>query len=231
MDVQFIYFDIDDTLLDHRHAERAALADVHQTFSDAFADVSDETLHDTYRACSGPLWRKYAAGDIEKPALKLGRFEQLLDMMDIDTLDAQTVSDCYLRRYATHWRFTPGGRRAFLRLAERYPVGLLTNGFAEIQADKLDRFPVLREHAASIVISEETGYMKPHPQVFAHATTAADTPPDRILYVGDSYETDVQGGRAAGWKVAWFTSNGQTASAEAAPSLAFETWDTLLNHL
>jgi len=73
--------------------------------------------------------------------------------------------------------------------------------------------------------------MKPHPQVFGHAADAADTPPDRILYVGDSYYSDVQGGRAAGWQVAWFTRNGHGGAAEEAPRLTFDTWDTLLDRL
>lgn len=229
MDIQFVYFDLDDTLLDHRHAERAALSDVRQAFDDAFAGWDDEAIHRAYRACSGPLWRQYAAGRIAKRDLKLGRFEQLLAELGIDALAAPTVSAHYLRRYAAHWRFVPGAREAFLRVADRFPVGVLTNGFAEIQAKKLDRFPVLRERAETVIISEETGYMKPHEQVFAHAARKARTAPARILYVGDSHHADVQGGRAAGWQVAWFTRNG--ASADAAPALTFDAWDALLDHL
>lgn len=229
MDIQFVYFDLDDTLLDHRHAEQAALSDVREAF-EAFTGIDDATIHQTYRACSDPLWRQYAAGDIEKTDLKRGRFEQLLAELGIDTLAAQTVSDYYLDRYAMHWRFVSGARTAFVRIADRFPVGVLTNGFTEIQTEKFDRFPVLREQSESLVISEETGYMKPHAQVFAHAAAAADTAPERILYVGDSYHSDVQGGRAAGWQVAWFTRNG-TDAPDDAPRLTFDTWDTLLDHL
>jgi HAD superfamily hydrolase (TIGR01549 family) len=231
VDIRFVYFDLDDTLLDHRHAERAALSDVRTTFAEPFAGRDDATIHETYRACSLPLWRQYAAGAIEKTDLKRGRFEQLLAELNIHTLDAQTVSDHYLRRYAAHWRFVEGARRAFLHVADRFPVGVLTNGFAEIQTQKLDQFPMLRDRTEAVVISEETGYMKPHPQVFGHAADAADTTPDRILYVGDSYYSDVQGGRAAGWQVAWFTRNGHGGAAEEAPRLTFDTWDTLLDRL
>lgn len=230
MDIQFVYFDLDDTLLDHRHAEQTALSDVRQAFEEVFAGIDDETIHQTYRACSTPLWRQYAAGDIEKADLKLGRFEQLLTALDIDALEAQTVSDHYLQRYAAHWRFVSGARDAFLRIADRFPVGVLTNGFAEIQAEKFDRFPVLRDRSEAIVISEETGYMKPHAQVFAHAARTANARPEHILYVGDSYHSDVQGGRAAGWQVAWFTRNG-TKSPDDSSRFVFEDWGTLLDRL
>lgn len=230
MDIQFVYFDLDDTLLDHQYAEQKALSDVRRAFADAFAGITDKTLHRTYRACSGPLWRQYAAGTIDKAALKLGRFEHLLAALDIDPLHPAPVSEYYLRRYATHWRFVPGAREAFATIAERFPVGLLTNGFTEIQTDKLARFPLLRTRAEAVVITEETGYLKPHPEAFAHAARAADTDPKHILYVGDSYHSDVQGGQAAGWQVAWFTEDGAPTIDEP-PRLMFDTWDALLQHL
>lgn len=231
MDIQFVYFDLDDTLLDHQYAERAALDDVKEAF-DALRSVPSTTLRETYRACSGPLWRQYAAGSIGKSALKLGRFEQLLDALNVSTLHPKTVSDYYLRRYAAHWRFVPDAREAFLYVADRFPVGVLTNGFAEIQTKKLDRFPTLRDESDAVVITEEIGYLKPHPKAFAYAANAANCSPDRILYVGDSYHSDVEGGHRAGWHVAWFIRNsGEAPPSEHTPHITFDTWDTLLSDL
>ena len=230
MNIQFIYFDLDDTLLDHGHAERAALADVRAAYPDAFDGVPVDTLRTTYRQHSVPLWRQYAAGTIEKEELKHERFEGTLNALGVDTLDAAMVSDFYLERYAAHWRFLPGARSAFTRLAKQFSVGVLTNGFVETQTKKLNRFPVLRERAEAVVICEETGYLKPHAAVFAHAAEAANTSSDHILYVGDSYHSDVQGGCAAGWQVAWFTSGGGSQSTSE-NCFVFDEWDDLLNYL
>lgn len=230
MDIRFVYFDLDDTLLDHCHAERAALSDLRGTFPEAFEDLDDDTLHETYRACSGPLWRQYAAGVISKTDLKVGRFQHLLATLNIETVTPDALSTAYLRYYATHWRFVSGARRAFLHVADHLPVGVLTNGFAEVQAEKFDRFPVLRDHAKAIIICEETGYMKPHAEVFAHAASVANTAPQHILYVGDSYHSDVQGSRRAGWHAAWFTRN-DAADIDGAPGIVFNEWDMLLDRL
>ena len=54
------------------------------------------------------------------------------------------------------------------------------------------------------MISEEVGVMKPNPALFAHAAEQAGISPDEILYIGDSLHSDVEGGRNAGWQVAWF---------------------------
>jgi len=230
VDIRFVYFDLDDTLLDHRHAERAALSDVCDTFPGAFEDLDDDTLHGAYRACSGPLWHQYAEGAISKTDLKVGRFQQLLAALDIETVAPEAVSAAYLRHYATHWRFVSGARRAFVQIADRFPVGVLTNGFAEIQTEKLNRFPVLRDRAEAIIICEETGYMKPHAEVFAHATSVAHTAPQHILYVGDGYHSDVQGSHRAGWQAAWFRCNDATEPDEP-PAIVFSKWDVLLDHL
>jgi FMN phosphatase YigB (HAD superfamily) len=51
--------------------------------------------------------------------------------------------------------------------------------------------------------------MKPHPHVFEHATKLTGYQPEEILYIGDSFTSDVTGGTDFGWKVAWFTDNGE----------------------
>jgi HAD superfamily hydrolase (TIGR01662 family) len=52
--------------------------------------------------------------------------------------------------------------------------------------------------------SAYAGCNKPHPGIFHQALArmaAPAVPPDRVLYVGDSYEHDVKGARNAGWDV------------------------------
>lgn len=49
-----------------------------------------------------------------------------------------------------------------------------------------------------VVASAECGFMKPHPAIFEIALTRAGVRPERTLYVGDRYDTDVVGARAVG---------------------------------
>lgn len=224
--VRFVYFDLDDTLLDHRAAERAALADCHTRFADHFEGHDLAEVQATYHAGNVPLWRRYAAGEIDRDDVQRLRFEALIEAFDL-ALDPAELGEAYLGCYAERWQWTDGAESAFHAVAERYPVGLLTNGFAEVQHAKLDRFPVLRERAQSVVISEEVGVMKPHPRIFAHATERADVDPVAILYVGDSLHSDVEGGRAAGWQVAWYGGDGRANGS----TFTFADWDDLLRAL
>jgi len=231
MDVEFVYFDVDDTLLDHQAAEREALADVRDRYRAIFGALSVDELQEQYHAINDPLWTRYANGEIDKDTVQHQRFAQLLEAVDAPHADPALVGRYYMQRYAAHWRFIDGARAAYEDIADRYPVGIMTNGFAEVQARKFDAFPVLRERADAVVVCEETGALKPAPTVFAHATDEAGVAAEKILYVGDSYRSDVEGGQKAGWRVAWFARNGTDGRSTDDRGIVFDDWDTLLDRL
>lgn len=225
-DIAFVYFDLDDTLIDHQHAEREALADIRDQYLEIFGTLSVDELQGTYHDINRPLWRQYADGDIAKEDVKHQRFERLLEAIGADHADAGLVGRSYLKRYAKHWQFVDGAREIYETVSERRPVGVLTNGFSEVQAQKLDRFPVIADRAEAVVISEEVGVMKPHPKIFKHATQQARVDPENVLYVGDSYRSDVEGGQQAGWCVAWFARNGTDGRQTNDRGFVFDDWST-----
>jgi FMN phosphatase YigB (HAD superfamily) len=54
--------------------------------------------------------------------------------------------------------------------------------------------------------SARVNLLKPDPRIFHLAIDRAGAHGQRLLYVGDSYDADVIGALAAGWDVAWITS-------------------------
>lgn len=225
--IRFVYFDLDDTLLDHRHAEHQGLADLCSEFDALFGHLPFERVRSAYHEHNGLLWHQYALGNITRDDLKRLRFEKTLATLGINGIDAYHLNERYLACYARHWTLPDDARRAFHSIANRFPVGLLTNGFSEIQHAKLDRFPSLRERSQVVVISEEVGVMKPHQQIFTYAARAVGIPTASILYIGDSLQSDVQGALNAGWHAAWYA---PSKAATEAPDGAFHFsgWDSLL---
>lgn len=231
MDIEFVYFDLDDTLLDHQAAEREALSDVRDRYLALFGTLSVDELQETYHDINAPLWRQYADGEIDKQTVQHQRFTRLLEAVDAPHADATLVARYYMQRYATHWGFIPGAQDAFEAIAEHHPVGVLTNGFAEVQEKKLDQFPALRERSDAIVLCEEVGVLKPDPAVFEHATQEAGVDAETVLYVGDSYRSDVEGAQPVGWRVAWYARNGTNGQSTDARGFAFEDWAALRDRL
>ncbi|MDT0632825.1 HAD-IA family hydrolase [Rubrivirga sp. S365] len=230
-----VVFDLDDTLLDHRGAERAALADVHRMHAAHLGHHGVGHVQDTYHAHNVPLWRDFGAGRITAADLKRLRSERVLHALEAHDLDPETFSRDYLARYAEHWRWADGALDAYRAVATRFPVGVLTNGFSEQQRAKFARLPEVEALAAFAVISDEVGVRKPDPRLFEHVLGLArgvlDRPalaPADVLYVGDSFHSDVEGGVGAGWRVAWLRGDDARAPEGAA---VVEDWRALLDLL
>lgn len=230
-DVSFVYFDLDDTLLDHQAAERKALADVRDRYRALFGTLSVGELQETYHDINTPLWRRYADGEIGKEAVQQQRFGQLLEAVQATHADPTLIGRYYMQRYAEHWAFISGAREVFEAVAERLPVGVITNGFAEVQEKKLEQFPLLRDRSEVVVLCEEVGVLKPDPRVFEHATEESGVEAEEVLYVGDSYRSDVRGAQPVGWQVAWYARNGSNGRTVEGRGFVFSAWEELWDRL
>ena len=223
---KFIYFDLDDTLLDHKKAEQNGLKDIHSHFEE-FNDISLDELISTYHKINKGLWEEYGRGEIDRHILHRRRFEETFNELGINSSLYQEAGKVYMNYYRNHWEWIVGAKEAFDKIRSKYDVGLITNGFAETQWKKIKQFE-FEEMVSQIVISEEVGVMKPHPKIFDHSTDLVEFERSDILYIGDSLTSDVQGGKAAGWKVAWYTSN-PTKEGEKIADLVFDDFDTLID--
>lgn len=90
-----------------------------------------------------------------------------------------------------YWRWLPGVRRAWQFVCSRWPAGLLSYGFPEIQRAKL--FRLLKLQAASpVIFARELGLRKSEPALFEHALIHTGYQPQEVLFIGDSYEADIK---------------------------------------
>jgi len=227
--VRFVYFDLDDTLLNHRKAEREALAELCRQYPDIFGRVPVELVQETYYRHNVRLWHQYAMGEIGPDDLRRSRFERVIEELSLDCAEPNGLNSYYLDSYSQYWCLTDGAEEAFHAIADRIPVGVLTNGFAASQRAKLDRFPEIRDRLTALVISEEVGYMKPDRRLFDHAARLAGYDGASILYVGDSFEIDVRGAIGAGWQSAWFNGNPDVALPDRV--FRFDRWEQLVEWL
>lgn len=90
------------------------------------------------------------------------------------------------------------------RLAERYPLAVITNGNLDLeQAGLAGYFTLVCKAGAG-------ARMKPAPDMFVQVQEALGLTPGRILHVGDHPVTDVLGARLYGFRAAWLNESGQS---------------------
>lgn len=88
-------------------------------------------------------------------------------------------------------------------LAQRYMLGALTNGNADIY--KTDA----AEYFDFAFLAEDIGVSKPHPDMFQAAIKQTGVPAEEIVHVGDDPEHDIRGARDAGMRTVWMNTRGK----------------------
>jgi len=86
--------------------------------------------------------------------------------------------------------------------ADRYRLGLLTNGPSDVQRLKLDQAGLATTFDA-VVVSGEVGVGKPDPAVFGLLLDQLDARPEDSIMVGDSWERDIVGALGTGISPYW----------------------------
>lgn len=87
------------------------------------------------------------------------------------------------------------------------PLGIITNGPAEVQRDKVDLLRI-RHLVDFVIISGEFGTSKPDPAIYAEALQRAGVPADETVFVGDSAEHDIAGAHSSGLRSVWVNRRG-----------------------
>jgi HAD superfamily hydrolase (TIGR01509 family) len=206
-----VLLDLDDTLFDHRHGARQALAAVRESHS-ALAGLDPAELERRHALILEAIHLRVLANEIGLDDARLERFRRLFEsagvpahVNDVALVQqaASTYRDCYMRS-----RREVQGATALLRaLRSRARVGIVSNNLAREQYEKL-RFCGFDAHLDAIVISEEAGVSKPDPAIFRLALERIGVDAEEAVMVGDAWHTDIAGARAAGLRAIWFNPHG-----------------------
>jgi putative hydrolase of the HAD superfamily len=92
-------------------------------------------------------------------------------------------------------------------------LGLITNGSAEGQRAKIERF-ALAGHFDYIGIEGEVGHGKPHRLAYETALSALGVSASDCWMVGDNFEWDVAGAQAVGIRGIWLDASGDGVPTE-----------------
>lgn len=96
-------------------------------------------------------------------------------------------------------------------LAQRLPLGTVSNGFANLEAIGL------APHFKVSIAAYRFGCAKPDPRIFHAACEALHVDPEHVLYIGDDLLLDVQGAQQAGLLGGWMNRSGLKLEDSASP--------------
>lgn len=106
----------------------------------------------------------------------------------------------YLAFYEQHWSAYPDVISTLNDLKKNISIGIITNGNKVQQLKKLTNVNILHFFENNlIIISNEVGFSKPSLEIFAVAEQRANTANKNILFIGDSYSTDIEPALKSNW--------------------------------
>jgi len=103
-------------------------------------------------------------------------------------------------------------------VADGIPVGILTNGWSELQERKIEH--ALGKFPGPVFVSDTIGAYKPSGAAFRTLETALGVDASYLWYVGDNPAIDVAGACAYGLRAVWFNRDGHAYPAGLPPPTA-----------
>jgi 2-haloacid dehalogenase len=224
---QIILFDADDTLFDYSKSESFALTNAFKLIG---IECSNNIVQ-SYRFINQQLWYDYEKGIIELELLRSERFKRLFAEHDLMTeLNADDFSNNYIK-YLGEGAFLIQGAVDICNyfLSHGIRIAVITNGIKEVQLGRINKSE-LSTSFEHIIISEDAGFQKPHRGIFEYAFNKLNfQDKSKVLIVGDSLSSDIQGGINYGIDTCWFNPNRKVNSTGIKPTFEINKLEELLS--
>ena len=200
--IEFLFLDLDDTILDFHKAERIALS---KTIQDFGVEPTEEVLT-LYHGINKWHWEQLELGTLTRDEVLVNRFGVLFEKLG-KTVDAARCARAYEKNLSIGHYFLPGAEEAVDALSKKYRLFLASNGTASVQKGRMTSANLYR-FFETVFVSQEIGHNKPSKAYFdACFASIPDFDVERAIMVGDSLSSDIKGGINAGMKTVWVNPN------------------------
>ena len=204
--IKVVLWDIDGTLLSFKAAERCAMRACFETLG--LGELTDEMLVE-YSAINARYWKRLELGELTKPQVLQGRFEEFFTSYGLNTDCVDAFNAMYQVRLGETVVFNDNGKELVEALRGKVLQYAVTNGTLVAQRGKLKNSGLDRL-LDDVFISDIIGIEKPNKGFFdAVFDKIGDFKPDEMLIVGDSLTSDIRGGNNAGILCCWYNPKGE----------------------
>ncbi|MBE6955322.1 MAG: noncanonical pyrimidine nucleotidase, YjjG family [Ruminococcaceae bacterium] len=195
----FVFWDLDDTLLDFKACEQEALRAALRLNGIEMT----ESILSRYSAINDSKWKLFERGEITRAMVQLTRFEDFFREFGWE-ISASDFNNLYLEQLALQAVEFPGIHEMLGKLQQRYQQFIASNGVERVMRSRM-AIAGLDQYFVKAFSSEFMGVQKPDKAFFD--TCCAQIPgfdPKKAIIIGDSLSSDIQGGINAGIATCWF---------------------------
>lgn len=208
--IRTILWDIDGTLLNFLASEKAAIQSLFSEFG--LGECTDEMIA-RYSAINRKYWERLERGEITKPEVLRGRYEEFFLLEGLNPALAPAFNDAYQLRLGDTVVYCDDSKTIVKSLRGRVRQYAVSNGTVIAQTKKLKNsgLDILMD---GVFLSEDVGYEKPAVEFFDAVFRAIGQPSrNEVLIVGDSLTSDIRGGNNARIRTCWYNPAGLSNTA------------------
>ena len=191
MKIDHVFFDLDHTLWDFE--KNSALA-IETIFNKHAINVNLQLFLFHYVPINIKYWELYRVDKITQLELRLGRLKDTFELLNFEIDDDKIIflSEEYIEYLPKFNHLFDGAIEILDYLKPKYNLHIITNGFQEIQDNKLKNSNI-DHYFTTITNSEMAGVKKPNPKIYDYAITEANASKSNSIMIGDCIEADVKG--------------------------------------
>ena len=207
MEIKNVFFDLDHTLWDF---ERNSALTFELLFNKYKLDIDINSFLKVYVPINLEYWRLYRNESISKEYLRFNRLNEAFKKLNIDVSSdlINKLSYDYIENLPKFNHLIDGAHELLLYLKKKYKLYLITNGFRNVQSNKLKNSGI-GNFFLSIYDSESIGVKKPNPLIFNHALDDSGCIARESVMIGDSFEADIQGSLSVGMNAIHYVNFGE----------------------
>lgn len=189
-----LLMDADDTIFDFPECEHEALKLTLLSYGLEF----NEEICSNFSAINSALWREFEKKHITRSELRVQRFRELIEKCFNGFENADILADKYVEELSKQAILIEGAESALKKLSEQFEINIITNGLKAVQRGRFSRTSVT-QYINKLYISDEIGMNKPSKDFFEYVLKDIEEKDiSKILVVGDSLTSDMQGGKNSG---------------------------------
>ena len=198
-----IFFDLDDTLIDHAKSERQALMHM---FNNIGVDYK-ESYQDVFRPLDFALWNDTYDESVPKEKIPVYRFSRLFELIDIEYDNPTRANELFQKKFAETGTLLNYAEETVKYINSKgLQVCIVTNGAVALQNPRILNSPI-GKYITHVMVSEGVGVKKPDPIIFNLLLKKLNMSAKEVVMVGDSLTNDIQGAKNAGIKSIWYNPN------------------------
>lgn len=200
-----VLLDADETIYDFKRAEAYALEKTLEYYGVEFT----AQILSRYSEINLLMWKALERGEVSREELQPKRFEMFFSEIGIFDIDFKAVNDYYLYNLS-QTSFMIDGATEFVKELHKYcKIYIATNGLSVAQNGRLKNSPI-KNDVDGMFISEEIGFAKPDKAYYDFIFKKLDIrDKSRVIMLGDSLTSDMQGGKNAGITTCLFSRSGE----------------------